>query len=175
MEVGKYRRGVMPGRFQPIHYGHVHVIEWALEKVEKLIIVIGSAQDSFSFKNPLTAGERYEIIENVVESRGWRKNVDIVPVMDINSNKQWVKYLEMLLPSFDVAISGNPLVQMLFEDSGYRVLVPPMYRREECSGTEIRRRILEGAEWRRCVPPEAVSLLEKFGFEKRLKRLVDGG
>ncbi|MCE4617196.1 MAG: nicotinamide-nucleotide adenylyltransferase [Desulfurococcales archaeon] len=174
-EEKKYKRGVMPGRFQPLHHGHLHVVEWALQRVEKILLVIGSAQDSFSFKNPLTAGERYEILERVIEKRGWKQRIDIVPVMDINSNKQWVKYLEMLLPRFDVGISGNPLVQLLFLDSGYDVLEPPMYRREECSGTIIRRRIVEGKEWRNCVPEETIELLEQFGFPERLKRLAGGG
>ena len=127
----RYRRGVMPGRFQPLHYGHLYVIAWS-------------------------------------------QRVDVIPVMDINSNKQWVKYLEMLLPSFDVGISGNPLVQLLFLDAGYKVLKPPLYRREECSGTVIRRKIIEGKEWRDCVPEETVEMLEKFGFEERLRHLAGG-
>ncbi|MBP1357507.1 MAG: adenylyltransferase/cytidyltransferase family protein, partial [Sulfolobus sp.] len=39
-------RGLYPGRFQPFHLGHLSVIKWALERVNELIILIGSAQES---------------------------------------------------------------------------------------------------------------------------------
>ncbi|MFZ0222198.1 MAG: adenylyltransferase/cytidyltransferase family protein, partial [Candidatus Nitrosopolaris sp.] len=37
-------RGIFVGRFQPFHLGHMATIKFALEKVEELVIVIGSAQ-----------------------------------------------------------------------------------------------------------------------------------
>ncbi len=170
-------RGVFPGRFQPPHYGHLKAVKWALEKVvDELIIVIGSAQDSFSLKNPLTAGERFLLLRSLLESEAphYVDRVLIVPVMDINSNKQWVKYLEMLLPPFDLAVSGNPLVQLLFEDAGYRVVSPPMFSREKCSGTRIREQAMRGGEWENCVPEVILDRLTSMGFAERLQRLYRG-
>jgi nicotinamide-nucleotide adenylyltransferase len=58
-------RGVFPGRFQPFHLGHLEIVKWALEKVDELIIVIGTAQESHTIVNPFTAGERMIMINRL--------------------------------------------------------------------------------------------------------------
>ncbi len=182
MEKGKeykYKRLVVPGRFQPPHEGHLHTIMYALELAEQVIIVIGSAQDSFSLKNPLTAGERFMLLEKLLASRlgdEFYRRVRIVPVSDIAMNKVWVRYLEMLLPSFDGVVSGNQLVLMLFEDMGLAAIRPELVNREICSGTRIRELIMEGkSSWENCVPQEIRDDLKKLGFPERIRRLtIDG-
>ncbi len=61
-------RGIFVGRFQPFHLGHVATIKFALEKVEELVIVIGSAQLSHEFRNPFTAGERIQMIKDSLDA-----------------------------------------------------------------------------------------------------------
>ena len=51
-------RGILIGRMQPVHKGHMQVINKILEEVDEIIIGIGSAQLSYELKNPFTAGER---------------------------------------------------------------------------------------------------------------------
>ena len=58
----KIKHGVIVGRFQPIHNGHVKFINEVLEKVEKLTIFVGSANISGSLKNPFTFNRRKEFI-----------------------------------------------------------------------------------------------------------------
>ncbi|MEM4844508.1 MAG: adenylyltransferase/cytidyltransferase family protein [Ignisphaera sp.] len=41
-------RGVYPGRFQPLHWGHVSIVRWALERVDEVIVAIGTAQESLA-------------------------------------------------------------------------------------------------------------------------------
>ena len=167
----KYERLIVVGRFQPPHEGHIHLVKYALELAREVIVVIGSAQDSFSFKNPLTAGERYILLEKLFKSRfgeDYCKRIKIIPVMDINMNKVWVKYLEMLLPAFQGVVTRNPLVKKLFEDSGYSTIQQPSYRREVCEGTRIRNDILSGGNWRECVPKEIISDLERLKFTRRI-------
>ncbi len=169
----RYKRVVVVGRFQPPHLGHVKLIEHALRVGEKVIIVVGSAQESFSLKNPLTAGERIELLERIISARFHddRDRILIIPVMDINMNKVWVQYLRMLLPRFDAVVTRNPLVAELFKDMGYPVIRQELYHREECSGTRIRELVVGGGDWTRCVPSEILELLEEFDFEGRLRRL----
>ena len=52
------KRGILIGRMQPVHNGHIQVINKILEEVDEIIIGIGSAQLSHELKNPFTAGER---------------------------------------------------------------------------------------------------------------------
>ena len=174
----RYTRLVVPGRFQPPHEGHIATIQQALDLADEVIIIIGSAQDSFSMKNPLTAGERMLLLDKLLKARmgeNYCKRVKLVPVPDIAMNKVWVQYLRMLLPPFDGVVSGNQLVLMLFEDMGLAAIRPRLKNREKCSGTRIRERILKGEEWRECVPPEIVEDLERMGFAERIRRLqIDG-
>ncbi len=176
--MGGYRRLVVPGRFQPLHRGHLATVEYALSLSEEVIVVIGSAQESFTLKNPLTAGERFEMLDIAFREflgRDYRSRVLIVPVMDIAMNKVWVQYLKMLLPPFDGVVSGNELVRLLFEDIGLVALTPKFYNREKCSGTRIRELVIKGSpEWRECVPDAVVEYLSRVGFEERLRRLASG-
>ena len=57
-----YDFGVYIGRFQPLHKGHLHVIEQALEKVDRLILLIGSADSPRTIVNPFTFDERVGMI-----------------------------------------------------------------------------------------------------------------
>jgi cytidyltransferase-like protein len=54
----KYKYGVVIGRFQPIHKGHISVIKQALDIADNVIICVGSSSNESTFKNPL-AMQRY--------------------------------------------------------------------------------------------------------------------
>ena len=56
------------GRFNPFHKGHLEALKYIFSKdsIESLIIAVGSAQESYTLTNPLTGGERIEIIMNVL-------------------------------------------------------------------------------------------------------------
>ncbi len=168
-------RGVYVGRFQPIHCGHISVVRWALERVDELLVVIGSAQDSYSPKNPFTASERAEMIRLAFEEEGIPlERVSIHSVQDILMNYTWVRYLEMLLPKFNYAIARNPLVISLFKDYGYEVLVPPQYNRHTCSATFIRKLMVEGGEWEKYVPRSVAKYIHQIKGVERLRRLLLG-
>ena len=50
--------GVFIGRFQPLHLGHEHVIARTLEQVERLIVLVGSANVARDPRKPFTYAER---------------------------------------------------------------------------------------------------------------------
>ncbi len=60
----KMHLGVLIGRFQPLHLGHCHLIEKALQHCDELVIVIGSANRARNFKNPWTIAERQALIQS---------------------------------------------------------------------------------------------------------------
>jgi len=95
------KSGLMVGRFQPFHNGHLNLANQILEDCEELIIAIGSAQFNYTFTNPFTAGERIYIIhESFVESKIDLKRVYIVPIMNLENNAIWVQHLRSMLPKF---------------------------------------------------------------------------
>lgn len=58
----EYHVAVFIGRFQIFHNGHLAVIEKALEKAEEVIILVGSADQPRSYRNPFTFEEREQVI-----------------------------------------------------------------------------------------------------------------
>lgn len=61
--MSKLKVGVFIGRFAPFHRGHFSIVEEAMKQLDELVIVVGSAGNSRSTRNPLTAQERVDIID----------------------------------------------------------------------------------------------------------------
>ena len=165
-------RGLLVGRFQPFHRGHLELVRRLVgaQAPDPLIVAIGSAEQSFTWENPFTAGERFEMIDRALaEARIDR--VAIVPVPDIQRHGLWVRYLEGLLPRFDRVYSHNPLTVMLFDRAGYRTVRPPFVERRRFEGARVRRMLARGAQVRALVPPAVDRFLGEIGAAGRLAGL----
>jgi bifunctional NMN adenylyltransferase/nudix hydrolase len=67
----KVKYGVFIGRFQPLHNDHLQVILEGLKIAENIIILVGSANQARSIKNPWTFDERKTMIEDaLIEETG---------------------------------------------------------------------------------------------------------
>lgn len=165
-------RGILIGRMQPVHNGHMQVISKILEEVDEIIIGIGSAQLSHELKDPFTAGERIVMMSQALADAGVDSSrYYIIPMQDINFNAIWVSHVKMLTPPFSIVYSGNPLVKQLFSEEGFEVRQPPLYDRIHLSGTEVRKRILEDNNWQELVPDATVELLREIKGVERIKNL----
>ncbi|KSW11683.1 nicotinamide-nucleotide adenylyltransferase [Pyrodictium occultum] len=164
------KRGLFVGRFQPPHWGHIEVIKWCLDRVDELVVVVGSAQESHTLRNPFTAGERIEMLRLGLRDAGVdASRIMIIPVPDIAMNHVWPRYLELLLPRFHVVFTRNPLVERLFTEYGYPVEAPPAFSRREYSATRIRELMLMGDEsWRMLVPPSVARFIDEVKGVERL-------
>ncbi|WP_297826543.1 nicotinamide-nucleotide adenylyltransferase [uncultured Methanobrevibacter sp.] len=166
------KRGILIGRMQPVHNGHIQVINKILEEVDEIIIGIGSAQLSHELKNPFTAGERILMMNQALaESDIDPGRYYIIPMEDINFNAIWASHVKMMTPPFSIVYSGNPLVKQLFKEEGIEVRQPPLYDRLHLSGTEVRRRILEDENWQELVPKATADLIAEINGVERLKNL----
>ena len=161
------KRGLYVGRFQPFHNGHKAVIDLLCNEVDELIIGIGSAQMSHDIRHPFTAGERVLMIQRVLADA--KIPVYIIPLEDIKRNALWVAHVVSMVPPFDVVYTSNPLVIRLFTEAGFRVESPPMYQRQELSGTAIRQKMLEGDDWKQYVPEAAGLVIESVGGVERIR------
>uniref|UniRef100_A0A7C3ERT9 Nicotinamide-nucleotide adenylyltransferase n=1 Tax=Candidatus Methanomethylicus mesodigestus TaxID=1867258 RepID=A0A7C3ERT9_9CREN len=163
-------RGLLIGRYQPFHKGHLEVIKNILKEVDDLIIGIGSAQISHTLDNPFTAGERMTMISGALRDEGIADRCYyIIPIPDLWNNALWVNHVRSLTPPFDVAYTGNPLAQRLFREGGVEVRVPPLFDRAMFSGTEIRRRMLRREEWETLVPRATIRLIAAIRGVERLR------
>nr|WP_294998463.1 nicotinamide-nucleotide adenylyltransferase [uncultured Methanobrevibacter sp.] len=165
-------RGILIGRMQPVHNGHMEVIKQVLSEVDEIIIGIGSAQMSHEIKDPFTAGERIVMMSQALADSGIDPSrYYIIPMQDINFNAVWVSHVKMLTPPFSIVYSGNPLVKQLFKEEGFEVRQPHLYDRLHLSGSEVRRRILNDENWKELVPNATVDLINEINGVERIKNL----
>ena len=164
------RDGLIIGRFQPFHNGHMEVIRKICSECDHIIIGIGSAQYSHTEKDPFTAGERYQMIAEALRSEGM-DNFYIVPIEDLNRYAVWVSQVESMCPPFNVVYSNNPYTRRLFQEAGYEVRDSPLYNRSEYSGTEVRNRIREGKEWEHLVPDAVAKVIKQCDGVNRISDL----
>lgn len=66
----KYKVAVFIARVQPIHNAHVEIIRRAKSIAEKCIIIIGSADQPRTYKNPFTTQERYDLVRRIATKVG---------------------------------------------------------------------------------------------------------
>ena len=165
--------GLIIGRFQPFHKGHLEIIKKISSECGMVIIGIGSAQYSHVPDNPFTSGERYSMIHQAIRDDGI-DNAVIVPIEDMNIYSLWVSKVRSLCPPFSVVYSNNKATIRLFKEAGYAVHSSPLYNREEYSGTEVRRRMAEGGDWRSLVPPKVADVIDEIDGIERIRSIYGG-
>jgi len=90
-----YKYGLVLGRFQTLHNGHEHIIKYALELCDKVVVYVGSSQESGTERNPFSYNIRKNMIEEVFTSEVTGKKLLIRPLPDmgIGNNYNWGKYI----------------------------------------------------------------------------------
>ena len=154
------KRGLILGRFQPLHMGHLSLFEDVIEKEEEIIVCIGSSDKKRTKENPYNALERTKMIESVLSR--YRCEYEIFEIPDINNNDLYVKHLEKIVPKFHSVYSGNSLVKELFEIAGYPVFVPELINREAWQGVSIRQAMKDGDDWEMNVPPIVAKIISEI-------------
>ena len=169
------RRGLMLGRFQPFHKGHLALTKQILSECDELLIIIGSAQFNFIDKDPFSAGERVLMIHEALKEAG----VDlsrcyIIPVANDENNARWLAYIRSMVPPFDVLYSGNDFVKYLARSQDSSIVIEdPMFAEiNEYNGTNIRRLMQEGKPWEHLVPPAVAKVIQQVGGIVRINILA---
>jgi nicotinamide-nucleotide adenylyltransferase len=165
--------GLFIGRFQPFHKGHLAAVKFALEKVEQLVIVVGSAQKSHEPRNPFTAGERIRMIKESLDIDGETdiRRILIIPVPDTDVHALWTHQVDMLVPKYDVVFANDLFTIMLFQEKGIKALEAPLYRRDEMKATEIRKRMIAEEIWEDLVPIPVSKVIKEINGVERVKAL----
>lgn len=163
----KYSHGLLHGRFQPFHNGHLYLIKKALESVEKLTIGIGSANVCDS-KNPFTYKQRKEMIKNVIQQEKLSKKIKtIVPLDDFYDDNLWFDNIIKQTGKIDVVIGNNQWSNRIFESKNIPVIRIKYYRRKLYEGWRIRELIKSKLPWQKRVPKYIVKLLNGYIVESR--------
>lgn len=157
----RYKKGLVIGRFQPFHKGHLFLINKSLEIADTIVLAIGSAQKSDE-KNPFGLEARKKMLAEVVENESLASKVlGIIPLYDNPSDDLWFKDLISKVSDFDVTIGNNPWNNGIIEREGIPVVTVGLYNREELEAAKIRSLMQENKPWESRVPGYLVKLIEE--------------
>lgn len=81
------------GRFQPFHNGHAALLQHALATAPRVVVVLGSAHQARTPKNPFSWEERAEMIRLTL-SDDERERVQFLPVRDYYDEARWVEAVQ---------------------------------------------------------------------------------
>ncbi len=157
------KTGVFLSRMQPLHIGHLGIIEKAIQENEQVIIIIGSKNKKDIIRNPLDIQLRRIILEEALEEKFTeedRKRIIISELpdwtmeTDIASNLEWGRYLYYNIVSlgqqkkFTFYFSDDKkIIEDWFEDMIKERITFRLFQRnnmfEAVSSTKIRNAFLD--------------------------------
>jgi len=111
--MSKYDTLVLIGRFQPVHNAHAEIIYRASQMAKQLIIIVGSAKQPRTFKNPWTGYERRTMLHNIIASIRTTCDIRIEENTDtIYNNPAWAGRIQAIVGKYtkstdNIAIIGH--------------------------------------------------------------------
>lgn len=153
-----YGTGLLIGRFQPFHLGHLHAVGYALNGVDRLLLGIGSSNRSREPENPFTVAERRSMILESLDAEA-RVRVAVCDIPDVQNHIRWMGIIRDTLPPFDVIFTNDDTTARLYRREGVPVSDIPFLDRPSLSGTVIRERIPAGRPWEDLVPAGTARVL----------------
>ena len=162
--------GLLIGRFQPFHLGHLEALQFALSKVDKLWIGLGSSNKPIGKSNPFSAEERKKMILSSIDD-SMKNKITIYFIPDVDNHVKWIKKIDTIVPKFDIVFSNDPLTEHLYSKRTVQIISIPFLKRDQLSGTRIRNLIKSDQKWDDLVPSETKLILENLDLKNRLKIL----
>ena len=164
--------GILVGRFQPVHRGHVQAIEFALENSNKLFVVVGSAEKSNQKRNPFTFEERKKMIELAINEKELQDNISIIPINDANNHTEWIASIKNTVGEYNLIFTNDELTEKLFKKDETEVINVPLVDRNILSATEVRKRLELDKEWKALLIPEIADYLIEVNAVERMKSIT---
>lgn len=153
----KYRTGVVVGRFQPFHLGHKYLIEKALQKVERLFIVI-AATNLKDDDNPYDSRKRMGLVKKFINEEGLSKKIiKVITLKNVPDDTLWLSNLLKKTGRVEVVIGDNEWVNGIFENAKIPALRIGHHKRRILEGTKIRKLMRENKKWESRVPTYLVN------------------
>ena len=162
--------GFLIGRFQHFHLGHLEAVSFALSKVNQLYIGIGSSNKSNQPRNPFTAEERRDMINSSIDKETLKK-ILIFDIPDVDDHSEWTQSINEIIPDYDVVFSNDDFTHSLYQKTDKKIISVVLKSRENLSGTNIRKMILNDQNWLDLVPDGTRNVLLKIDVKNRLKDL----
>ena len=174
--------GVIVGRYQPCHLGHVKTIEKALQENDSVVVFLGSAQFSRTHINPYTVQERVSFLKGVFPNAK-EDGLKLAPINDIQAvtRKDWQDYINgkllalSILKNDDVHItyySGSEEDALWYKGWADEIVIVDRFE-DRITATDIRNSLALGTNtWKRKVP-EAIHDLVSNSFPDEFRTEID--
>jgi cytidyltransferase-like protein len=181
--------GVVHGRFQPIHKGHIDgYINLARAKCDRLIVGITNPDPTHTLpdpvntsrtsplNNPLTFYERLLLVQSALIEEGFTRNDFHIVPFPINIPQLLRYYVPdeavQFLTIFD---EWGRKKRHHLEIHGYKVevLTEKDISEKNISATEVRDRIIKDRNWRELVPKSTHTLLDSMNVKDRIRKLKE--
>jgi len=179
--------GVIHGRFQPIHIGHMEYLLAGKSRCKTLIIGIANPDPSLTSHtplcpersapgaNPFTYYERMLMIkESLVEAGVSRRKFEIVP-FPVNRPELLSHYVPFDAP-FYLTIYDEWGREKLKTFKLLGIKTEVMWERNMTdritTGTVIRKLMAEGKKWQSLVPPAVGRIIRTLGLDRRVAEAV---
>ena len=162
--------GLLIGRFQPFHLGHLEALRFALSKVDKLWVGLGSSNKPPQKNNPFSADERKEMILASIDD-SMKEKISIYFIPDLDNHVKWIEKIDTIVPKFDIVFSNDELTKHLYSKRTVKVISIPFLNRNILSGTNVRTLIISDQKWDDLVPEGTKNFLINTSAKERLKNL----
>jgi len=177
----RYDYLIFIGRFQPFHTGHESVIRKALQLSDKVIVLIGSAYQPRTVRNPWDFNERESLMRSVFSDEENRQ-ILAFPLLDYTYNEQlWIKSIQQLVAGVvHSKIASKPKIGLIGhqKDASLDYLNQfPQWEREEVENynnilsTDIRELFFDNGELSKALNTNVSIALEKFKTTKAYEQV----
>jgi bifunctional NMN adenylyltransferase/nudix hydrolase len=148
----KYDYIVYIGRFQPVHLAHVEIMKQALKQADQLIVLIGSANQPRTIKNPWTWQERDDMIRRSLPFSICDRFIG-KPLRDVLYNdQQWARQVQDIVNSVAGEDAKIGIIGYSKDESSYYLSMFPQWdlidvgNIEDIHATDIRNALFEMEE-----------------------------
>lgn len=171
-----YDCGLLVGRFQTFHKGHQSLVEAGLKLCDRMLILVGSAQESGTERNPFNIKTRIDAIEEIY---GHDNNIMIYGLTDLTNEDDitydWGRYVlenvrRYIHKAPELMIYGNDEARSRWFDpedikDTSEFIIPRS--RLPISATQIRKLMVEDnrEEWMKWVDPKLHKLYDRLRGE----------
>jgi bifunctional NMN adenylyltransferase/nudix hydrolase len=160
--------GVYIGRFQPFHNAHLGVALKAFRRCDRLLFVLGSAQEARTPKNPFTVLERSSMIQASLQDTDLKTEALFEGVEDHPDDSVWCEWVRNAVAKHQQSAEEIVLFGAEKDNTAYYLRSFPQWNLQvfpvelALSATEIRKRYLAGEVFEHLVQGGTSAFLHKF-------------
>jgi len=156
-------------RCQPFHIGHQRLVNKMISECETSFVIIGSANESGTDRNPISYVNRKRMVENCYVEEWVSGNLVISPAVDINDFPNWSKFILNMIPfivnKYYAGSKEDASAFELYPVENYPKLEIEILDRDDfpVTATEIRKLFKQdNPAWKLHIPKDNIEITERI-------------